>query len=228
MKILVADDNADIRNLLVKLLSRWGHEVTSVADGRKAWEKLTAEDSPRLVVLDWSMPGIDGVELCRLLRKAASGNPHYIILLTSKTGSENAVTALDAGANDYMTKPCNFNEFRARVQAGCRVLDHQARLRDQERLQGALQMCGAVCHEINQPLQTILTCAESLSASVHPQDPNYEVAVTIQDNVKRLGDMTRRIMNVNSIDTRKLLNGEIQIVDLNEFPKPNQTNAHDQ
>ena len=227
MKTLVADDNADNRNLLTELLLQWGYEVSSVEDGEAAWEILADKNAPNLIILDWIMPGIDGVELCRRLRKRDSGNASYIILLTSKINPQDAVMALEAGANDYLRKPCDFDELRARIQVGCRVLDLQTRLRNQERLQGALQMAGAVCHEMNQPLQIVLASAEFLSASLPLHDPNYEVAVTIQNNVERLGDVTRRIMNITDVRTHEYLNGENQIVDLAGSSQSNPINAYD-
>ena len=219
MKILVADDNADCRQLLTELLLDWGHEALVANDGKAAWETLSGKNAPQLAILDWVMPCIDGVELCRRLRKRGTGNPPYIILLTSKSQSKDVVMALEAGANDYMNKACNFDELRARVQVGCRVIDLQTQLREQERLQGVLQMAGTVCHEINQPLQSILTCAEMLTANLSPQDPNYEVAVTIQDGAKQLGDMTHRIMNITQVHTREYLSGHGQIVDLAGSPE---------
>jgi DNA-binding response OmpR family regulator len=216
MKMLVADDNADSRNLLSELMLQWGHEVTSAADGREAWDKLAAKDAPRLILLDWVMPRIDGVELCRRLRKIESKNPPFIILLTSKIRSQDMVLALEAGANDYMTKPFNYDELRARVQVGCRFLDLQSRLRDQERLQGVVQMAGAVCHEMNQPLQIILTSTEFLLMDLSPQDPNYEIVVTIQNGVRRLSDVTHRIMCITEVHTQEYLSGENHIVDLDK------------
>jgi DNA-binding response OmpR family regulator len=216
MKTLVADDNADSRSLLTELLLQWGHEVTGAEDGEKAWGVLTAEDAPQLAILDWIMPRIDGVELCRRLRQKDTPNPPYILLLTSKINPQDAVTALEAGANDYLRKPCDLDELRARVQVGCRVLDLQTRLRNQERLQGVLQMAGAVCHEMNQPLQIVLSCAELISTNLSPQDPNYEIAVTIQNSVKRLGAVTRRIMSITEVHTHEYLNEEEQIINLDE------------
>lgn len=130
MKILVADDNADSRNLLTELLVQWGHEVLSAEDGEAAWKILAGKNAPELVILDWIMPRIDGVELCRRLQERNSGDAPYIILLTSKIHPQDAVMALEAGANDYLRKPCDFDELRARVQVGCRVLDLQTRLRN--------------------------------------------------------------------------------------------------
>jgi DNA-binding response OmpR family regulator len=218
MKILVADDNADSRLLLTDLLLQWGHEALGAEDGKAAWETLAGQNAPQLVILDWVMPRMDGVELCRRLRKKDCPNPPYIILLTSKARSQDVVMALEAGANDYLTKSCNFDELRARIQVGCRVLDLQTRLREQERLHGVLQMAGAVCHEMNQPLQIILTSTELLLAGLSPQDPNREIAVTIQNGVWRLGDVTRRIMSLAQARTHEYLGVENQIVDLNESP----------
>jgi phosphoserine phosphatase RsbU/P len=196
MKIFVADDDADSRKLLTELLAKWGHDVASAADGQQAWEKLAGPDAPHLVILDWVMPGIDGVTLCRRLREKDSRNPFYIILLTSKNKPQDTVAALEAGANDYIMKPYDFDELRARVQVGCRVLDLQRQLRNQERLRGVLQMAGAVCHDMKQPLQTVLASAQFLLANLPPEHPCFETAIRIQNEVKRLGDVTRRITNI--------------------------------
>jgi phosphoserine phosphatase RsbU/P len=216
MKVLIADDDADSRKLLAELLLRWGHEVTSVADGQEAWDILAGQNAPRLIILDWIMPRIDGVELCRRLRKKDSRNPPYIILLTSKSKPQDTVTALEAGANDYIMKPYDFDEFRARVQVGCRVLDLQTQLRNHERLRGVLLMAGTVCHEMNQPLQTVLASAEFLLANLPPEDPRHTAAVTIRDGVKRLGDVTHRIMNITEARTHEYLGKGSQSVDLTE------------
>ena len=196
MKLFVADDDADSRKLLAELLTKWGHEVTSAADGQQAWEILASPDAPLLVILDWVMPGIDGVTLCRQLREKDTRNPFYIILLTSKNQPQDTVTALEAGANDYIMKPYDFDELRARVQVGCRVLDLQRQLRNQERLRGVLQMAGAVCHDMNQPLEKVLVSAQFLLANLPREHPCYGTALSIQNEAKCLGEVTRRIMNI--------------------------------
>ncbi len=218
MRILVADDDADSRQLLSELLLEWGHEALSAEDGSAAWDTLAGNNAPQLAILDWVMPQIDGVELCRRLRKRNFRNPPYLILLTSKARSKDAVIALDAGANDYIVKSSNFDELRARVQAGCRVLDLQAQIQEKERLQGVLQMAGAVCHELNQPLQAALTCSEFLTANLPPDNANYEAALTIQKNVIRAGEVTRHIMNLTEAHTREYLGERSQIVNLAEPP----------
>ena len=216
MKTFVADDNSDSRQLLADLLQQWGHEVASAEDGQQAWNMLANHDAPRLLILDWVMPRINGVDLCRRLRTQTLQNPPYIILLTSKVQPHDAVTALEAGANDYITKPCNFDELHARIQVGCRMLELQAQLRDQERIRGALQMAGTVCHEMNQPLQVILTSTETLLEGLPPEDPQYEVAVSIQNAVLRLGEITRRIMNITRARTCDYLGHGSQLINLIE------------
>lgn len=121
MKILAADDDAVSRRLLTLLLERWGYEVIPASDGEKAWEILQQPDAPRIAVLDWMMPGLDGVEICRRVR-AAKRDYSYLILLTAKEQKTDIVEGLDAGADDYVTKPYNQAELRSRVSAGERII----------------------------------------------------------------------------------------------------------
>ncbi len=128
MKILLADDDALSRRLLQRTLERSGFDVVCVSDGKDAVERMLAIDGPRMAILDWMMPGIDGPEVCRQLR-ACTTNPYvYLILLTSRGATEDLVMGLEAGADDYMVKPCNGEEMKARVRTGQRVLQLQDRL----------------------------------------------------------------------------------------------------
>jgi predicted signal transduction protein with EAL and GGDEF domain len=127
VKILLADDDHVTRRLLQRSLERTGFEVICVADGESAAECLLAVDGPRMAILDWVMPGQDGPAVCRVVR--ASANPYvYMILLTSRETSGDVVEGLEAGADDYMTKPCNVQEMRARLRSGQRILDLQDKL----------------------------------------------------------------------------------------------------
>lgn len=215
MRTLVADDDADSLALLNDLLPQWGHEVVSAEDGEQAWTLMVEQDAPRLVVLDWVMPGVDGVQLCRRLREKFSQNAIYIILLTSRNRSEDLVQALEAGADDYVTKPFDFDELRARLRVGCRILGLQANLCEYERLRTVLQTTGAVCHEMNQPLQTILTASQLLSMSLPPDDPNHDVLVTLREGAERLGEFTRGMMRLAHAHTKPLLHESGQSLDFN-------------
>src|SRR4051812_29637418 len=113
------------------MLTWWGYQPLLVRDGREAWEILQREDAPRLALLDWMMPGMDGPELCRRVRAAGREPYIYILLLTARSESQDLIEGMDAGADDYLTKPFNAHELRVRIRAGRRILDLQDALREQ-------------------------------------------------------------------------------------------------
>jgi len=127
VKILIAEDDAISRRLLERTLVRLGHEVIAVGDGSEAVQMLLAPDAPRLAILDWMMPGADGLAVCREVREKAESYI-YVILLSAKDRHEDMITGLDAGADDFLTKPLNAVELRARLHSGARVIDLQERL----------------------------------------------------------------------------------------------------
>lgn len=131
MKVCIADDDKFNRVALRKMLTNWGFEVVMAANGAEAWDIMQDDDSPRLVILDWVMPEIDGVEVCRRIRqKFQSDNDYrFIILLTAQVSNDDIVEGLTAGADDYVTKPFNPHELQMRVRAGKRIIDLQEKLR---------------------------------------------------------------------------------------------------
>ena len=118
MQILIAEDEMISRTLLDGLLRDWGYETITACDGHAAWEILQQESAPPLAILDWTMPGIDGIEICRMLREKTTPTPIYVILLTGRTSKIDLVAGLAAGANDYIVKPYDADELRARIQVG--------------------------------------------------------------------------------------------------------------
>jgi phosphoserine phosphatase RsbU/P len=158
MRILIAEDEAVSRRLLQQTLQRWGYEVVVASDGTEAWRSLSSVDAPQLAIVDWMMPGIDGVELCQRVRALDAKLPTYIVLLTSRSTREDVVAGLQAGADDYVVKPFDEAELRARVQVGVRVVQLQLSLADRVRdledalsrvkqLQGLLPIC-SYCKKI--------------------------------------------------------------------------------
>ncbi len=123
MRILVAEDDPVLRRILETFLQQRGYEVVVATDGAAAWEQLQAKDAPRMAVLDWVMPGMDGVEICRKVRKRVAQPYVYLLLLTSKGEKREVVNGLESGADDYLTKPFNPQELAARLRAGERILD---------------------------------------------------------------------------------------------------------
>ncbi len=133
MRILIAEDDAISQRLLEGTLAKWGHEVIAVNDGRAALETLQRADAPHLAILDWMMPEMDGVQVCHSLRGLPSNRILYMILLTAKGLKENVVAGIDAGADDYLVKPFDREELRARLNAGIRIVDLQLQLADRVR-----------------------------------------------------------------------------------------------
>ena len=126
MRILIADDELITLKMLESVLSVHGYEIVTATDGTEAWRVLERDDAPRLAILDWTMPGLNGVEICRRLRERQTPTPTYVILLTGRTAKADVIAGLEAGANDFMTKPFDLDELRARVQVGRTVTELQA------------------------------------------------------------------------------------------------------
>ena len=138
MKILIAEDNIVMQRVLVKHLTQWGYDVVITRNGREAWAALQTKDAPRLVILDWMMPEMDGLEVCRKIRRHIQEPYTYVILLTALHGEQELMTGLEAGADEYLTKPFNSNELRVRLRTGRRIIELQNELlaaRDRLRVQ---------------------------------------------------------------------------------------------
>lgn len=129
MTVLLAEDSALYRHLIVGHLGEWGFSVVCAKDGCEAWDLLAKPDAPRLALLDWVLPGLDGVELCRRLRKRPESDPYtYTILLTAKSQKQEMLEAMDAGADDFLAKPFDPPELKARLLVGKRIVELQQKL----------------------------------------------------------------------------------------------------
>jgi two-component system cell cycle response regulator len=133
VRVLIAEDDLTSRALLRRVVAQWGYEALVVSDGQEAFEALIADDAPRLAVLDWMMPSLDGVEVCRRVRAMETSSPPYIILLTSRSDKDDIVHGLEAGANDYVGKPFDRDELRARLLVGQRFVELNAKLLQTQR-----------------------------------------------------------------------------------------------
>lgn len=129
VEVLIADDEPVSRRLLMAALESWGYSVVVAADGVAAWRLLQAPEAPALAIIDWEMPGLDGPEVCRRLKTHAETRHTYVIVLTSRASSADIVTAMEAGADDFVEKPFKPEELRVRLRAGERIVDMQAELR---------------------------------------------------------------------------------------------------
>jgi len=128
MRVLIADDDAVLRFALREHFERWSFEVMECVDGNAAWQAMQESTPPLLAIIDWSMPGIDGPTLCRDLREIPALAGMYVILLTANTSKEDVIAGLESGADDYITKPFDWDELRARVRIGSRIVGLQQAL----------------------------------------------------------------------------------------------------
>ncbi len=218
MKILIAEDNLTTRRILETILVKWNYDVISACDGNEAWEKLQEKDPPKLIILDWMMPGINGVEICRKLRRVDSAEPMYIILLTARDEKNDIVEGLGAGADDYIAKPFDKDELRARIDVGRRIVELQTAVLEKEKLQVIFEMTGAICHELSQPMQAISGNSELMLMNLEKDNPLYKHIETIKDQVNRMGDITRKLKRVTRYKTKDYINSKI--IDLDSAAAP--------
>jgi DNA-binding response OmpR family regulator len=158
MRVLIAEDEKVTRMRLEKTLSQWGFETESFPDGQAAWTRLCEPDPPRLCLIDWLMPEMEGPELCRKVREKFPDEYFYLIILTARQGIDNLIEGLTAGADDYVTKPFVGRELRSRIDVGTRVIrlermlatkvtQLEKALEDVKQLQGLLPIC-SYCNKI--------------------------------------------------------------------------------
>ncbi len=128
MKVLIADDSIVSRHVLEATLRRWDYEPIATTNGNDAWELLQRDDAPHLAILDWMMPGLTGLEICKLVRSRAKEPYTYILLLTARSEIGDVIEGMEAGADDYITKPFEYNELKVRLRAGRRIVELHSEL----------------------------------------------------------------------------------------------------
>ena len=129
MHVLIADDSSEARLVLQTNLKKWGYDVIVAEDGNDAWEVLSSDNAPGIAILDWDMPGMEGPEICRGVRQIDSDAFTYLILLTANSKAEDLALGFEAGADDYIVKPCGHLELRSRVRAAERIVNLEVFLR---------------------------------------------------------------------------------------------------
>lgn len=186
MRVLIAEDDVTSREVLRRILTKWGYEVVVTTDGEEAWSELERGDPPPLVILDWMMPGLDGVEVCRRVRTEITSSPPYIILLTAREDRKDIVTGLDAGANDYLCKPFDSDELRARVDGGRRLVELNQQLLETQRTLQIQARTDALTGAMNR--RAILECLSTEMLRAQRQGASLGVGMMDIDLFKRIND----------------------------------------
>jgi len=212
MEVLIAEDDSISQRVLEANLKKWGHVVIVCSDGNEAWEHLQSPDTPKIAILDWMMPGIEGPELCTRVRELDHGKLLHLILLTARESREDFVKGLEAGANDYITKPFDRYELKARFDVGKRVIELQETLIKAERYRVLTQAAGGAAHEINQPLTSLLGTADIMLMKLPEDDPNRGIFETIQKAGERIRDIVKKMQTLRDIVTQPYIQG-VEIVD---------------
>jgi len=195
MQILIAEDDLTSRKILGGYLKKWGYEVIATADGEQAWDILEGENCPQLAILDWEMPGYNGVELCKKLRDLNRSPYVYIILLTGKDLQEDIVAGLGSGADDYLTKPFDISELKERLQVGRRIIELENQLHRQ------IQLVTEANEKLHRDLEAAANVQKSLLPSRVPDQPNYDFSWFYEPSEYLGGDM----LNIVEYDERYVI-----------------------
>ena len=209
MRVLFADDDIIARALTAAVLADLAHDVTIVENGEQAWESFQREPAP-LVILDINMPGLDGLEVCRRIRGHERGRDAFVLIVTARDGRDDLANVLEAGADDYVTKPSSPENLRARLEiAQQRIIQNAARRTAESELARARWLAGigettiALEHEINNPLSALLGNAELLLMEDGLTDEQQQQVRVIREQATRIADVVRRLAklkNPRSVD----------------------------
>ncbi len=207
MKVLVADDSPTARFALRKNLTAWGYDVVEASEGKKAWNLLNEDSPPRIAVLDWMMPGLDGVEICRKLRERKNGPFVYTILLTSKSEQEDLVYGLENGAHNFQSKPYSPIELRSHVNVGKRLVESDDKIKEYAEEMERLATTDSLTGIFNR--RHFLECGEKELARSKRYGRPMSVLLIDVDHFKIIndtfghaaGDKTLRIITRTCIDT---------------------------
>jgi two-component system, NtrC family, sensor kinase len=226
VNVLLADDDPTMRLLLSTMLEQGGHVVTmAAADGQAAWESYVAAPAP-LLILDWEMPKMDGLELCRRIRSSDRGDEAFILVVTARDRTEDLTAVLDAGADDYMSKPVTLDNLMARLRIAERRIEvNAARRSAEEKLRKAQYLAGigetslALQHEINNPLAALLSNTSLIEAGMVTEAEKDEALVTIAQMARRIAEVVKRLRQLNNPKSVEYL-GSARMIDIGPGSTP--------
>lgn len=196
-KILLVEDEKDTRFILERLLTKNNYEVLSAKDGSEAL-KLLETYLPKAILADWTMPVMDGLELCKILKQDERYKTIYFIVLTARASLKDRVTGLDVGADDFLVKPIENQELLARIRSGVRIFNLQSELKNLEHNKAIIEMACTIGHKINNPLSSLLISVKNIEAELLElnQSKFSEDLSIIQQSIDRIKTLTESLTNL--------------------------------
>jgi len=220
MHLLLADDDEAMRDLLEAVLTEHGHTVEKYADGEAVWAAFERLPAPMLI-LDWQMPKLDGLEVCRRVRAHPAGQATFLLMITSRSGLDNLDSVLDAGADDYLAKPVTPADLAARLRIAEKGIENAAARRNAENelrkaryLADAGEVSLALQHEINNPLAALLTNSSLITSGLLTAEEVKESLATIDVQARRIADVVKRLNAIEAPRTVEYIQGQ-RMLDLN-------------
>jgi sigma-B regulation protein RsbU (phosphoserine phosphatase) len=203
-KILIVEDEKDTRFILEKLLTKNGYEVVITHNGSEALDVLKTF-SPKVIVADWTMPILDGLQLCKILKSNDDTKVIYYIILTARTSLKDRVTGLDVGADDFLIKPIENQELLARIRSGTRIFNLQNELKSIEHSKAIVEMACTIGHQFNNPLSSLMMTINNIEEEIKSKDFNeldddFKIVSQSIVRIKSLVDDLVHLQNPTTID----------------------------
>jgi DNA-binding response OmpR family regulator len=191
-KVLIVEDDKSYAEILKRVIIKNGYEINLAHDGKEGLE-LSTEWKPDVIIVDWMMPGMSGIELISKLREHPELKFSYIIMLTARVETEDKIAGLEAGADDFITKPVDFGELIARIRVGFRMKKLQTEIAELQHESALLEMARTLGHEINNPLNIIYLALELINRALKEDNPDRE---KIKENLNRIYQASERIKEI--------------------------------
>ncbi len=198
-KVLVVEDEEDTRFILNRLLTKNNYIVKLVENGQEALNILK-DFQPKIIIADWTMPVMDGLQLCKTVKESEEYKTIYYILLTARASLKDRVTGLDVGADDFLVKPVDNQELLARIRSGVRIFNLQNELKSIEHSKAIVELACTIGHQINNPLSSLIMSVESLKAELNNKSvsENEEDFFIIEESIKRIQKFVDALKNLQS------------------------------
>lgn len=212
--ILIVDDNAVNVKLGQALLEKAGYRTLTALHGRECL-KTAQRLNPDLILLDILMPEISGIEVCRALRRDKQTSHIPVIFLTANTDNRILQAAFESGGREYVRKPVNKTELLVRIKSVLNQEELRRKLLEEEKLKGVLEMAGAVCHELNQPIQAVAGYSEVMMMNTKPDHPLFMHVARIKKQIDQMGKITKKLMRITKYETKDYILGK-KIIDIDK------------